>query len=79
MQVAYETTVCECCALWIANRDDTGCRDYWGHEHETCDLGLEPGEHAALALSEPAHDAYRCAGCGDDYIGGGHVVVILAP
>lgn len=77
MRIAHEMTVCECCALWIENGDDTGCRDYWEHDHETCDLGLEPDESAAVVWLETPRSAYRCAGCGDDYVGGGHVVVIL--
>ena len=38
--------VCECCALLIANGDDSGCRDHYGHDHPECDLGLGRWESA---------------------------------
>lgn len=33
--------VCECCALLIANNDETACRDHYEHGHIECDL--DPG------------------------------------
>jgi hypothetical protein len=33
MTFTREIAVCECCALVIANGDDSGCRDYYGHTH----------------------------------------------
>lgn len=29
---------CECCASWILNRDESACRDFYGHtEHITAE------------------------------------------
>ena len=32
--------VCECCALWIENGDDSSCRDYYSHTHPDCDPAI---------------------------------------
>lgn len=32
-KVLYEGRCCDCCALKIANDDDSACRDYWEHTH----------------------------------------------
>lgn len=38
VRVLWEGSACACCALVIANGDDSGCRDYYGHTHESAHL-----------------------------------------
>ena len=33
VKVVYESEACDCCLLWVANNDDSSCRDYYGHKH----------------------------------------------
>ena len=47
-EVRWEGECCECCALVIANGDDSGCRDYYGHTHS----GPRLTERALRALRE---------------------------
>lgn len=30
--------LCQCCALKLANDDESGCRDHHGHDHPALDL-----------------------------------------
>lgn len=50
--------VCTCCALWIANADDSGCRDYYGHTHKRCAVtgGLSDND-------KEVWETWICAGC----------------
>ena len=54
--------VCECCAMMVANGDESSCRDYYGHTHPTCDKNI------ARANIEPAYEVgyfdVNCNGCG---------------
>ena len=34
MTIIDELSLCDCCALVVANDDESGCRDYYGHTHE---------------------------------------------
>lgn len=54
--------VCQCCALLIANGDDTECRDYYDHEHAPCELDAA----ALTGASTEAATATRCDGCGQN-------------
>lgn len=27
--------LCDCCAIMVANNDESSCRDYYGHTHPT--------------------------------------------
>lgn len=54
--------LCDCCALWVTNNDDSGCRGYYGHKHPYArseiagvDLDQEPVER---------DDEWTCDGCG---------------
>lgn len=40
-EIRFEGECCECCALVIANGDDSGCRDYYGHTHPSPALSAE--------------------------------------
>lgn len=53
--------VCDCCALMIANADESGCRDFHGHAHPSCKLPASTvlGEDRAVEYGEDT-----CAGCG---------------
>ena len=47
-KIRYEGQCCECCALMIANSDDSGCRDFYGHDHKPASLS----ERAVRLLDE---------------------------
>lgn len=38
MTLTHTLAVCECCAVLIANADESGCRDYYGHTHPAADV-----------------------------------------
>ena len=53
-------TLCECCALMLANNDDSGCRDYHGHDHAPLevprDTVISGGPHTWEGCSDlPCH------------------------
>ena len=54
--------LCECCALLIVNGDESGCRDYYGHTHQSANVP------ARTVLSDetdqPCH-GFTCHGCGE--------------
>lgn len=57
--------VCDCCALWIANNDDSSCRDYYGHSHKRCDISylwVLEGDHEEVTRD------WACFGCGEDML-----------
>lgn len=66
-------TVCECCAMWLANNDDSSCRDYYGHTHKR-------GEFPAGAVIDGEFETYwsrvnsRCEACGDGITYGSNVI-----
>ena len=33
VKVVYESEACDCCLLWVADNDDSSCRDYSDHKH----------------------------------------------
>lgn len=41
--------LCECCALMLANNDESGCRDYHHHEHTSLDMPFD------TAISQGPH------------------------
>lgn len=55
--------VCECCALMVRNGDESGCRDYYGHTHPTCDKSViyADMEHTF----EVGYFHTNCNGCGE--------------
>jgi len=55
-------SLCECCALVIANGDDSGCRDYYGHTHAAPTVPA----HTILTgeSGQPSRD-FTCGGCGE--------------
>ena len=55
--------VCECCALMVRNGDESGCRDYYGHTHPTCDKSVTYAdtEHTF----EVGYFHTNCNGCGE--------------
>lgn len=61
MSTKTEHRLCTCCALWIANRDESSCRDYHGHTHP------RPNDNIGVVdtSSEPDHgpDTWNCDGC----------------
>ena len=67
MTAIREATVCECCLLVIANGDDSGCRDYYGHDHATCSL---PGAVVGDAEGYDRWQPWTCEGCGTDLLPG---------
>lgn len=64
-----EMDVCGCCVMVIANADESGCRDYWHHDHPTCDLP------ASTVIEDPCGGDERwfewtCDGCGTTQLPG---------
>ena len=60
---ASDVWVCECCALMVRNGDESGCRDYYGHTHPTCDKSVVYAdmEHTF----EVGYFHTNCNGCGE--------------
>lgn len=56
-------SICDCCAIWLANNDDSGCRGYYGHTHELCRF---LPEHTVLSGNEEERSCWICDGCGDE-------------
>ena len=65
METPTTEVVCDCCALWIANNDESGCRDYYGHDHKRCDISylwvLDGSE-------EEVTYHWTCYGCGTEML-----------
>ncbi|MGN6129277.1 MAG: hypothetical protein ACTHOK_02960 [Nocardioidaceae bacterium] len=63
LTLVREIAVCECCALVIANGDDSGCRDYYGHTHPAPDVP------AGTCLTDDGADQpstpWTCEACGE--------------
>jgi hypothetical protein len=63
LTVTRTLAVCECCALLIANGDETGCRDYYGHTHPA------PHVPAGTCITEDGADQpaipWTCEACGE--------------
>ena len=57
-----EVWVCGCCARMVNNGDDSGCRDFHGHTHPTCDKNIVRAdiEHTY----EVGYFDVNCNGCG---------------
>lgn len=61
MSTPIKNQLCECCAIWITNADDSGCRDYHGHDHP-----YARSEVAGVASDigpETRWDTWTCDGC----------------
>lgn len=54
--------VCSCCALWIANNDESGCRDWFGHTHKRCDISYL---WVLSSDGDIVYDEWTCFGCGE--------------
>ena len=57
-----EVWVCGCCALMVNTGDESGCRDFHGHTHPTCDKNIVRAdiEHTF----EVGYFHANCNGCG---------------
>ena len=55
--------LCECCTLMVNNGDESGCRDFHGHTHPTCDKNIVRAdiEHTF----EVGYFHANCNGCGE--------------
>lgn len=60
MTTTIKNQLCECCALWVAYNDDSGCRDYHNHDHPHA-----RSEIAGVSDYEPTvrSDRWVCDGC----------------
>lgn len=58
-----EAQLCDCCALWLANNDDSACRDYHNHTHPQARMGTDFAgvDIDAGPVSRP--DSWTCDGC----------------
>lgn len=63
MTMTQTIAVCECCALQIANGDESGCRDYYGHTHPSANVPV------GTVLTDDGADQpsfmWACEACGD--------------
>lgn len=69
--------VCDCCLIMIANGDESGCRDYYGHDHPSCSIGRAvPGDASDTVTRWFRWD---CAGCGQTMLPGAdaHAVTVF--
>lgn len=65
MKIIEELSLCDCCALMVANGDESGCRDYYNHTHAPCSVPF----YAALAGGEvPSRRGFTCDGCQEDQL-----------
>jgi len=55
--------LCECCALMVANGDESGCRAYYGYTHKSADVPA--GTVLTDETDQPCH-GFTCDGCGED-------------
>ena len=64
-----EVWVCGCCARMVNTGDDSGCRDFHGHTHPTCDKNIVRTdiEHTY----EVGYFDVNCNGCGSLIRNGG--------
>lgn len=53
-------TLCECCALLIANGDESGCRDHHGHAHQSA---IVPAHTVLTGESDQPCHGFTCDGC----------------
>ena len=72
--------VCTCCALMIANDDDSGCKDFHEHQHEhQHDPASLIDGLVSLVIPEDGADLpvryFDCDGCGDVVMDHYHEVV----
>lgn len=52
--------LCECCALLLANGDDSSCRDYYGHDHKS---GFFPADTVLTDETDQPSRAWVCGTC----------------
>lgn len=61
MSSIVKNQLCECCALWVANNDESACRDFYGHDHpyarsEVAGVDIDAGP-------DTRDDSWVCDGC----------------
>lgn len=67
--------LCICCAVALANGDESGCRDFWYHKdgkgeaHPDGLLGRLAGQHACVTEVGDYFTRETCDGCGDNTFG----------
>lgn len=62
MTITDELSLCDCCALVVANGDESGCRDYYGHTHAPAEV---PFHTAVDGDPIPSPRGFTCDGCGE--------------
>lgn len=55
-------TLCDCCAQMLANDDDSSCRDYYGHTHDSLSV---PADTVLTDEWEISSTPWACDGCGE--------------
>lgn len=61
--ISEELSLCDCCALVVANADESGCRDYYGHTHQTAEV---PAGTVIAGDAVPSPRGFTCDGCQED-------------
>ena len=54
--------VCECCMMVCANGDESSCRDYYEHTHQTCSNRVQVVDVDTVITV--GHIGFDCDGCG---------------
>lgn len=58
--------LCDCCAMKLANDDDSACRDFHGHDHASLDVPLGTALIDGPFDWDQIHSTIRCSGHLDD-------------
>ena len=52
--------LCICCTLLVVNADESGCRDFHGHDHPSCGL---PVGTTVMDEGQEKVNTWMCDGC----------------
>ena len=87
VSIVKEGTCCSCCALMIANNDESGCRDFYGHDHPSPYEGkwfltevVGTNDHIVITDTEDQVIVGPCTLCGQGESGymQGHTFAVLS-
>lgn len=63
--ITEELSLCDCCALLVANADESSCRDYYGHTHKSAEL---PAGTVIAGEEVESYRGFHCDGCDQDML-----------
>lgn len=68
--IADEQKICACCAIKVANDDESGCLDYYHHTPHAMRNPTFVGNYVIAGEREESFTAFTCAGCGQSEVFG---------